>query len=236
MFDFLKDQNEQAAQDRIRARLQADPDAFLDACRSTCASACASSLAEQLERIDPTVVNHLSSLSLCAHRCVDDFPMPRGVFVTAEDRRNAYLHLMDALPALQRLTAEFLQIERLADKRRHASLSAAQLLHAALLATRKDTRASLPYASLFQTLKAEDERADALLSLSRRHTELLVGFSKKTVISFFVRAEQVADLKNQGQAADPAGTANLLDRLGREADLLADEILLTQKKKLPGLS
>ena len=237
MFDFLKDNNEQAAHDRIRARLKADPDAFLADCKSRCASACASSLAEQIRSIDDAVVKRLSALSRFARRCVDDFPMPRGVFVTAEDRKQAYLHMMDALPTLhrqtrevQRVTTEFLRLDRIATTRRQASLAAEQQLGIALLALRNDHALALPYTALSESLKQENENASLLSALAGKQTDLLIGFYKTTVTAFFARAEKVADLQNQGRAADPAGTATLFDRLAREADLLADEILLTQQR------
>ena len=237
MFDFLEDKSEQAAIDRIRARLQADPDAFLADCQTACGRASAAPLANLLLSIDAAIVDRLSALSLFARRCVDNLPMPKGVFVTAEDRRRAYLYMMDALPtlhrqaqALQRTTTEFLQVDRLAATQRQASLVARQQLSAALLIQQGDKTLSLPYTTLSESLKKEIESTRSLSALAGKQTELLIGFHKTTVVCFFARAEQVADLQNQGRAADPFGTANLLDRLAREADLLADEILLTRQK------
>ena len=233
MFDFLEDCGEQAARNAIGEQLQSDSAAFFADCESALDKACAAPIAESLRTLDKELVDPLTKLAKHARRCADTLPMPRGVFVSAEERIAVYKHLMDALPkihrqarAVEQATTGFLRLDRWIDARRRQALVTENRLRMA----QQICPESQACASLLDRLQQENAQANACVTVARKQVELLLGFSKRTVISFFARAEQVADLANGGRAADPAGTANLLERLGREADLLIDEILLSQNK------
>lgn len=239
MFDFLEDKNEQASFNALGKQLQENPDAYYAACEDACKKASAAPLANALEQTEAQVSEQLERIARHARRCVDGFPLPRGVFVEAEDRSRAYAYFLDALPtihrqtqALERATTAFLQFNRLADAQKKNALVAENRLYAAELTLKDDQSRALPYVSLHEGLRKERAHARQLSERAAKLVELLLGFCKKTVTSFFVRAEQVGDLSHQGRAIDPKGAANLLDRLGREADLLTDEILLTKRRSI----
>ena len=236
MFDFLEDANEQATLLAVKKRLRTDRDALLSECETKASSADAAALKATLKRLDTDVVNHLTQLARQARQCAETLPMPRGVFVKEDDRARAYTHLLNTLPTMHRSTqtlnasiANFLQFEQIAAKRRQNALAAEVLIGATLLAMKEcSDDSSHCVSSIYDQLKLENRRADELTAIASSHTALLLAFSKNTLVAFFVRIEQVADLQNHGRAADPSSIVNLTNRLAREADLLIDEILLSQ--------
>ena len=173
MFDFLDDGTQKNSLESIRKKLNTDPDALLAECRETVEKASSAPLADAIARIEKPVREKLTQIAKHARTSVDAFPMPRGVFVEEQDRKRAYIHVLDALPTLHRLAraleqsaASYLQVSRLAATRERHALIAERLLCLTELALSETGASTLPYTSLHEVLKQETAKASELRNAS----------------------------------------------------------------------
>ena len=217
----------------LKKRLLTHPDGALADCKLAVKQASTLSLADAMLRIEGELAGRLTPLARQARRCADELPLPKGIFVEAEDRQRAYTYFLDALPMLHRLTLSvkqsvmgYQQLRTIANTRERNAHHAKRHLCLLEVAMTETGVTKFSVAPLHEQLKQQNEHAAEFDFILTSHTDRLLRYCNETLNAFFIGCEKVADLQRHGRAADPSRAVLLLDGLARETDLFTDELML----------
>ena len=226
MFDYLQDGHTELLLEKIRGCIRSSDERLSTLCESAVGAADATAVRLSLQEACDALLGEVGALAARLCEALSRMPLPRGIFVGADDRRAVIEPLILLIPDVEavcgRLVASQSRClavgERLLSCRR--AEGEARMLIDAVRAVAEEEGVLLPTSmtALSERLARHRGMTDALLLACDAACEAVQALSGAQALLFFERLETVSDLKNGGVGCDPHAAVSLVRSFLKETE------------------